>query len=53
MITAICILSGVCLFEAYIIAVLLVVRKEEHKFNGKVDPIDLVTRERNWREFDD
>ena len=53
MITVICILSGVCLFEAYIITVLLIARKEEHKFSGRVDPIDLVTYEQNWREFDD
>ena len=53
MITAICILSGICLFEAYIIIVLLLVRKEEHKFTGRVEPIDLVIYEQDWREFDD
>lgn len=53
MITAICILSGVIVFEAYVIIVLLAARQEEKKFNEDIDLIDIVAYEKNWREAHD
>ena len=53
MITAICILSGVIVFEAYVIIVLLAARQEEKKFNEDIDLIDIVAYEKNWRDAHD
>ena len=53
MITTICVLSGVCLLEAYIIAVLLAIRKEEHKYTEAVEPIDLVVDKEGWGKYND
>lgn len=53
MITAICILSGLCIFEAYIIIVLLAARHEEHKYCEDIDLIDIVAYEKNWRDAHD
>lgn len=53
MITAICILSGVIVFEAFIIAVLIVTIKEEKKHPDDVPLIDLVAFEKEWRDIHD
>ena len=53
MITAICILSGLCVYEAYVIIVLLAARQEEKKFNEDIDLIDIVAYEKNWRDIHD
>jgi len=53
MITVICILSGVIVFEAYIIAVLIAAIKEEKKHPDDVPLIDLVAFEEKWRDIHD
>ncbi len=53
MITAICILSGVCVFEAYLIIVLMVALREEKKYTGDLPLIDTVAFEKEWREIHD
>lgn len=53
MITAICILSGVCVFEGYLIAVLVAALREEKKYTGELPLIDEVAFETNWREIHD
>lgn len=53
MITAICILSGVAIFEAYLIIVLLAARQEEKKFSEDIDLIDIVAYEKDWRDVHD
>ena len=53
MITAICILSGLIIFEAYIIIVLLAARHEEKKFSEDIDLIDIVAYEKDWRDVHD
>lgn len=53
MITAICILSGVCVFEGYLIAVLVAALREEKKYTGELPLIDEVAFEKNWREIHD
>lgn len=49
MITAICILSGVAIFEAYLIIVLWLALKEERKYSDDIELIDVVAYEKNWR----
>ncbi len=53
MITAICILSGLIVFEAYIIIVLWMALKEERKYSDDIDLIDVVAYEKNWRDIHD
>ena len=53
MITAICILSGVCVFEAYLIIVLMGALREEKKYTGDLPLIDTVAFEKEWREIHD
>ena len=51
MITAICILAGLCIFEAYLIIMLFVARHEERKYTDEIQLIDLVTYEKDWRDI--
>ena len=53
MITAICILSGVCVFEGYLIAVLVAALREEKKYTEVLPLIDEAAFETNWREIHD
>ena len=53
MITALCILAGVIVFEAYIIAVLAAALHEERKYSDDIYLIDVVAYQKNWRDIHD
>lgn len=53
MITAIVVLSGIVVFELFLIVVLVNALRIESQYNREVDPIDLVSYQKTWREIHD
>ncbi len=53
MITLVCVLIGLAVFELYLIIVLAIALRREHQYSEEVQPIDLVAFEKEWRSIHD
>ena len=53
MITAIVILSGILVLQLFLIVILAIALRTESQYNREVDPIDLVSYQKTWREIHD